>query len=220
MRVSVSQAPVFLMVPDTHMSLSRGFMQMIADIPEHYICSVIMTDWLMIIPPFSNVLLSMHSFGFMEENCSGRVSSFSSLDLYEKKFVFQNFWFSYPAVTELSVLSDDSLSELDCSHNMNITGTIKNIVLGIFLFILIHSAPLIAEVTRRETSSHVKLSTRREDFVTWEVKYRTGGLQTWRHFVQQTLINIIFKQGLHLFFFSSLKPKGTALSAITSKSVL
>ena len=108
----------------------------------------------------------MHSFGFMEENCSGRVSSFSSLDLYEKKFVFQNFLFSYPAVTELSVLSDDSLSELDCSHNMNITGTIKNIVLGIFLFILIHSAPLIAEVTRRETSSHVKLSTRREDFVT------------------------------------------------------
>merc|ERR1711953_1396882 len=93
--------------------------------------------------PFSNVLLSMHSFGFIEENCSGRVSSFSSLD---------------PAVTELSVLSDDSLSELDCSHNMNITGTIKNIVLGIFLFILIHSAPLIAEVTRRETSSHVKLS--------------------------------------------------------------
>ena len=63
------------------------------------------------------------------------------------------------------MLSDDSLSELDCSHNMNITGTIKNIVLGIFLFILIHSAPLIAEVTRRETS-YVKLSTRREDFVT------------------------------------------------------
>ena len=36
MRVSVSQAPVFLMVPDTHMSLSRGLIQMIADIPEHF----------------------------------------------------------------------------------------------------------------------------------------------------------------------------------------
>ena len=57
--------------------------------------------------------------------------------------------FVYPAVIELSLVSEDFLSERDCSHSMKITGNIKNTVFGIFLFIsssCVSSSLLCSEV--------------------------------------------------------------------------
>ena len=53
--VSVSQAPVFLIVPETQTSLSIGLIQMMAD---------------RFVLPFLNVLLSIHSFGVISANWS------------------------------------------------------------------------------------------------------------------------------------------------------
>ena len=93
-------------------------------------------------------MLSIHSLGFIGENCSGRVSSFSSEDLDARSFLYKNIFLSssYPAAIELSGVSDDFLSELDCSHIMNKTGNIKNVAFGIFLFISSQPAPVRAAV--------------------------------------------------------------------------
>ena len=61
--VSVSQAPVFLIVPETQTSLSICLIQMMAD---------------RFVLPFLNVLLSIHSFGVISANWSWWVSSLSS----------------------------------------------------------------------------------------------------------------------------------------------
>ena len=70
----------------------------------------------------------------------------------EEVFIRNNFLiFFYPALSELSVPveSDDFLSELDCSHIMNITGNIRNVAFGIFLFISSQPAPRKADVLYR-----------------------------------------------------------------------